>query len=505
MTLHSIGRFGWQRVGVVAGMVGIWAVLGIVGTLLVTALSSRPVANSNRPTIAADASDQPTAPHRRGGQAHFAHNASQNEPAPDSIRTGAKMFPASRPESGPEFDFEAWVAAVAKIDHATWDRHHPGPYSGWFNGNSDDVAAKYFITWGPLGIRTRMHDHTWSNFQAFRRIWPPTLLDANGDLLFDCFEVVDVIPGSPAEGHLQKGDLLLAMDGGRFVTAGALRPDQPLWKFQDLRSLEVDAGERLDLAEGRGRIAFDVLRLPAGQPPSPLVPPEVVAVREAQASGEMRRALQEFELDAPVQAGEELTLLLELTRKHNGSCAAELIRPRLEGPAGVLDLSEVRRFSQASGWGGISRSVDHAGHERPVVLPEAREHEARMETAHGDPRALEAARELAREEHVRELRVRVRGEAHALSVARGDRREVEPAALVRAARGVHHARAGRPLQERRELVRQQEVGEVVQRERHLEAVGRQLALGEERARVVGEHVEPLEFLAEAGRDGAHVR
>jgi hypothetical protein len=209
-----------------------------------------------------------------------------------------------------------------------------------------------------------MHDHTWGTFPAFRRIWPPTLVDAKGELLLDCFEVVDVIPNSPAEGHLQKGDLLLAMDGGVFVTSGALRPDQPAWKFQDTRSLEMDAGERLDLAEGRGRVSFDVLRLPEGQPPSLLAPPEVVAVREAQVGGEMRLdALRELELDVPVKTGEELTLLLELTRKHNGSCAAELIRPRLEGPAGVLDLSNLRRFSQASGWGAIRRSVDNDGRE----------------------------------------------------------------------------------------------------------------------------------------------
>ena len=87
-------------------------------------------------------------------------------------------------------------------------------------------------------------------------------------------------------------------------------------------------------------------------------------VREAQVTGELRQGgLTEVELDAKVAAGDELTTLLELTREHNGSCWADLIRPRLEGPVGTLDLSNVRRLSQATGWGQIRRGQDDDGKE----------------------------------------------------------------------------------------------------------------------------------------------
>ncbi|MFO1523758.1 MAG: DUF6288 domain-containing protein [Kiritimatiellia bacterium] len=76
-------------------------------------------------------------------------------------------------------------------------------------------------------------------------------------------------------------------------------------------------------------------------------------------------ALHEVDLDTPVSAGEELTLLLEITRSHNGSCAAEIIRPRLEGPGGTLDLSAIRRFAEANGWGRLSRSLDNDG--KPIT------------------------------------------------------------------------------------------------------------------------------------------
>src|SRR5690606_18759744 len=105
------------------------------------------------------------------------------------------------------------------IDHRTATRNHPGPHNGWFSPDSDDCAKNYTITWGPLGIRTLMHDRSWGGMPAFRRAWPAALLDANGDLIHDCFEVLSVIPGSPADGHLKTGDLLVAMDGGLFRTA----------------------------------------------------------------------------------------------------------------------------------------------------------------------------------------------------------------------------------------------------------------------------------------------
>ena len=296
------------------------------------------------------------------------------EPAPQPAgpaKADRPSFVRSRPETGPEFDLAAWVKGAAKVDHEAWDRRHPTPYSGgagfsWYDDNDDKSAQNFIITWGPLGIRTRMHDRTWGGFAAFRRAWPAGLLDAKGELTIDCFEVVDVIPGSPADGHLRAGDLLVAMDGQRFLTAAALHPDRPPLMHQQTRGLEMDAGERLDAAEGRGRVAFDVIRPADGKAvPRPATPPAPLA-REAQVSGEIRQGgTSEVELDAKVSAGDELTAILELTRDHNGSCWADVIRPRLEGPAGTLDLSNVRRQSEATGWGQIRRGRDD--HDKEIA------------------------------------------------------------------------------------------------------------------------------------------
>lgn len=282
---------------------------------------------------------------------------------PLQAQAPVRGFPASRPQNGPAFDFTGWVQGVGRINHETWEKNHPGPFNSWFSPDSDECAKRYEITWGPLGIRTLMHDHTWGNLPAFRRQWPKCLLDAKGELLFDCFEVLAVIPGSPAEGQLQKGDLLVAMDGDVFRTALALRPQAPAWKFQDTRSLEMDAGEKLDRAEGRGRISFDVIRPPADGQES-LLNGEML--KDLQVTGELRGdGLREVELDVPVTAGQELTLLAELTRDGNGSCGGELIRPRLEGPMGTLDLSNVRRLSESIGWGKLSRGSDNGG--KPIT------------------------------------------------------------------------------------------------------------------------------------------
>jgi hypothetical protein len=273
-----------------------------------------------------------------------------------------KVFPGSKPENGPAFNMATWLRAATLVDHDTWNKNHPGPYNTWFSPDSDECATKYEITWGPLGIRTLMHDHTWANLPAFRRAWPKSVLDEKGDLIFDCFEVVAVIPGSPADGHLQKGDLLVAMDGDLFRTALALRPQAPVWQFQESRGLEMDAGEKLDRAEGRGRVSFDVIRPGSGS--SPVLKGSIM--RELQVTGELRGGgLKEVELDVPVIPGQELTLCLDLTRDGNGSCGAELIQPRLEGAGGSLDLSALRRSAESNGWGKITRGADSGG--KPIV------------------------------------------------------------------------------------------------------------------------------------------
>lgn len=162
------------------------------------------------------------------------------------------------------FDLTAWKDKyLTKVENPQqWDNDFNRTASGWNGGEEKEVAENYIITWGPLGIRTRMHDGLYVAGGAFRAIWPKCLLDSEGELIRNAFEVVEVIPGSPADGHLQCGDLLLAMSGKEFLSSHVFRYGLPMWQHQDRRSLELHAAQLLDEAEGVGQVNFRVLRNP---------------------------------------------------------------------------------------------------------------------------------------------------------------------------------------------------------------------------------------------------
>ena len=105
------------------------------------------------------------------------------------------------------------------------------------------------------------------------------------------------------------------------------------------------------------------------------------------------------------------------------------------------------------------------------------------------PASGEAPGELAGEEDVGQLRLPV-GLPHPVAALALQILEVHRAALVGHGRDVHHPRLGRLTEERQQLEGELEVGEVVEGERHLHPVGREPALGEDRAGVVDEQVEP---------------
>jgi hypothetical protein len=114
-----------------------------------------------------------------------------------------------------------------------------------------------------------------------------------------------------------------------------------------------------------------------------------------------------------------------------------------------------------------------------------------------------ASLQLSREEDVAELARAVDtpgAEAAALGL---EVVEVEPGALVGVARRGHHprARGGEPLEQQ---VREQEWGEVVERESLLEAVGGQVARGEHGARVVRKHVDARVGVEQLGREPVYL-
>ena len=132
---------------------------------------------------------------------------------------------------------------------------------------------------------------------------------------------------------------------------------------------------------------------------------------------------------------------------------------------------------------------DELAEEAGVVPPEPAGDGAGVEGVRGDLALAEAAGQLPREEDVGQLRLGV-GLPHPVSSLPLQVVEVDRPALVRHRGDVHDPRPGRLPEERQELEGELEVGQVVQRQRHLHPVGREPPLGEDGAGVVDEQVEP---------------
>lgn len=278
-------------------------------------------------------------------------------------------FPGSTAKTGGDFDFGEWREMVSEIDLQTRNSNYPGVWRRYFNANSDNCARNYIQIWGPLGIRTRMHDKTWANEAAFKRAWPELLLDPDGNLVLDAFEVVSVSENSPAYGHVQSGDLLLAMDGEIFKTSTRLFDGEIRYHHQERRGLEMHAGLLLDRAEGRGKVSFDLLRPPGWT--------EVWSGPEISADGE-----DVVDIQIPIQEyNSAVRLYIEATRDDNGWCWANVIRPRFLTVSGEVDLSEPEMIaSQSTGWGSIERGRDVAGN--PIMVDGS--HEPRSIGNHAD-------------------------------------------------------------------------------------------------------------------------
>ena len=160
-----------------------------------------------------------------------------------------------------DFDLEHWKANRGqRKDLKKWQKENPGPWRSYFDSSSEDCGRRWYINLGPLGVRTLMHDRTWGVFPASRAAFPEVLSDDEG-LIWNAFEVLGVKKGSPAEGSLQEGDLILAIDGVKLRSAQHTYVGQPM-DNRTKRGLEIHAGQLIDRAEGRGEITLTVLRLP---------------------------------------------------------------------------------------------------------------------------------------------------------------------------------------------------------------------------------------------------
>jgi len=155
-------------------------------------------------------------------------------------------------------------------------------------------------------------------------------------------------------------------------------------------------------------------------------------------------------------------------------------------------------FGGSTGEDGADQSDEHR-HRPRVVEGEAGGHPSWVHAV-GDEAAACAPGQLTREQDVGELAGSVGAPARVVLICIGNILEVDDARLVRGAGGAHDAGRGRLGEQPPQLARQHEIGEVVQSERKLEAVGALLSVREHSARIVDEDVEPLVPRAEVGGD-----
>ncbi|MFR1412143.1 MAG: DUF6288 domain-containing protein [Akkermansia sp.] len=73
------------------------------------------------------------------------------------------------------------------------------------------------------------------------------------------YVVTQVIEGSPAEKYVNKGDVILGIDGQPFKTSLSLDVPYGPYQFQDSRGLDMHAGLLVDKAEGAGKITLNLI------------------------------------------------------------------------------------------------------------------------------------------------------------------------------------------------------------------------------------------------------
>lgn len=229
------------------------------------------------------------------------------------------------------------------IDLRNYQGTYPHVNQGWMpNGKEEAESA---LSWGhhlgPLGVRVRSHASQLQSRQAFVANVPQSIRTEDGDLGIEAAEVVFVAPGSPAEGYLQAGDLIVGIEGEYLKSGDAYRPD---WKFmhKDRRELQLMFGEKIDQAQARGDVRLTVLRYGAEQ--------EVVFSKKFSA-GSKRAVTKKI----AVTKGDEIHLIVNALGRNQDDHFAWL-KPTLMGKGKVLDLTDrslITADRESTGWGDV--------------------------------------------------------------------------------------------------------------------------------------------------------
>ncbi len=212
-------------------------------------------------------------------------------PAPQEAAPAPKNAP---PALGTSFPVKT---AFERIDIGEYRRTYPAVNQGWMPNSKEEAEdAKLWGSYlGPLGVQIRSHAPQLQSRAAFAAIIPPVIQTEDGSLGLTAAEVVRIAPGSPAENHLQTGDLIIGIEGEVLKSGNQYRPD---WNFmhKDTRELQLMLGEKIDQAQARGDIRLTVLRFPAGsQQHLPVKQQELWSGK----GGDNSTGLQTFDIPVP--------------------------------------------------------------------------------------------------------------------------------------------------------------------------------------------------------------
>lgn len=237
------------------------------------------------------------------------------------------------------FDLEAWKLQYGTaLTPGAFYSSRPGPWGDYFSSSSVDCANATFLYLGPLGIKARPFDQALST-AAFSALYPQTLVDSSG-LIQNAFGVMDAPAGSPSDGKVYPGDVILEMEDQRIKTATEMTfPFTMLAK--DSRGLEIHAGQLVDAAEGRGAIKLKLLR----------------AALTAYDGGTITAPATTAEVSVNV-SGQDY---VRLTGVSANNCLTNWINPRLEdGVGGVLYLN-AQTIVQKCGYASPQMGKDATG------------------------------------------------------------------------------------------------------------------------------------------------
>ena len=255
------------------------------------------------------------------------------------------------------------ATSFEQFDIRSWRIAHPDDGgNGWFPGKLEksedgtmvvtDATRRWGHWLGPLGIRVRSHLANWQHYPAFAALTPAVLQSASGQLGLQAMEVVHVVPGSPAEGHLLPGDLLIKFMGEPIRDAGEYEPETQ-FVHKNRRDIQVQAGCLIDRAESEGVFTGTVLRIPRDG--------ELAWRSDVLGEGKSQTA------SVPVKEGGTVTLVVDGASDGTDYDHCAWMNGIFRGAGDSVGLETLTPIDMASGWGTVAKNVDFF--DKPLPSP----------------------------------------------------------------------------------------------------------------------------------------